>query len=366
LYAQAWWGAGSVKRWRSRIAPGTFPTFYSHLWRFLGSIHKTPDEAIQWAREVDPLEVLDAIQDYVLALPAQLRYKTKFNAYEAPRSFFQHNRVILPVDRSFQIRSDTPPVARQLTLENVSELIQLAPQPLRSIILCKWMALTDTDGLIYISNHFAEEIVQAIKNQARTLRFSMAGRKAHRNQQPYFTFIGQDALASIKECFERTNRWPNPGEPVWISEQTGKGITKGLLNQAWLALLRKAKLIPRQRGQRSTRYGYNFHNTRDIAISLLSTVPNLKEFVVEFWAGHDIDPNHYRDIYNLQAKFAADQYLLAEPYLNIISRPQTAEGQEVKTLREQISELRLAVRMLQDSSGQRLQVRVRMPHETGE
>ena len=355
LYAQDWRQSEPVKRWRSRIAPGTFPNFYSHLWRFLTHIHKTPDEAITWAKGQDPLDVLDLIQTYVLGLPAQLRYKTKFNAYEAPRSFFQHNRVILPVDRAFQIRSETPPVVRRLSIENMRELIGLASQPLRSILVCRWMSLTDTEGLIYISNHFSQEIVEAIKTNQPTVRLSMPGRKSHKNQKPFFTFIGRDALASIKEYFDRAKRWPQPGEPVWISEQTNSGITKALFNQAWLALLRKAKLIPKQRGERSSRYGYGAHNTRDLTISLLSTVPNLKEFVVEFWAGHDIDPNQYRDLYNLQPKFAADQYNLAEPYLNILSAPQTADAEEVKGLRDQvqeqgevIQELRVAFRMIQN------------------
>lgn len=340
LYAQDWLLSEPVKKWRARIAPGTFPTFYSNLWRFLTHIHKTPDEAIQWAKNQNAMDVLDVIQGYVLELPAELRYKTKFNVYEAARSFFQHNRVILPVDPSFQIRSDTPPVGRNLSLENLAELIRLAPQPLRSILLVKWMALTDTEGIVYISNHFAGEIVHAINEKEHIVRFAMPGRKSHKNQKPYFTYIGKDALDSLKECFERTGRWPKQDEPVWISEQTGKGITKGLLNQAWLNLLRRAKLIPKQRGKRTTRYGYGFHNNRDIAISLLSTVPNLKEFVVEFWAGHDIDPNQYKDIYNLQPQFAEKQYELAEPYLNILTSP--TGDQEIKAMAQENQELRQA------------------------
>ena len=56
---------------------------------------------------------------YVFSFDPNLRYKTKFNAYEAARSFFQHNRVNLPVDRFFQIRSETPPVTRHTSLENL-------------------------------------------------------------------------------------------------------------------------------------------------------------------------------------------------------------------------------------------------------
>jgi hypothetical protein len=74
LYAQDWRRAEPVKRWQSRVAPGTFPTFYSLLWRFLAHIQKSPEEAVAWAKSQDPLDVLDVIQSYVLQLPAHLRY----------------------------------------------------------------------------------------------------------------------------------------------------------------------------------------------------------------------------------------------------------------------------------------------------
>jgi hypothetical protein len=40
------------------------------------------------------------------------------------------------------------------------------------------------------------------------------------------------------------------------------------------------------------------------------------------------------------------------------------EAQEIKGLREQVEELRLAVRMLEDASDLGIKLRVRMPHET--
>jgi hypothetical protein len=120
---------------------------------------------------------------------------------------------------------------------------------------------------------------------------------------------------------------------------------------AWLRLLRKAKLIPKNQGSSTARYGFNVHNTRDLAISLLNTVPGLNPKCIEFWAGHDIDPLGYNQFYSTMPDYVVKQYGLTEPYLNIISAPQMAEAEEVKDLREQISELKLAVRMLQDASG---------------
>lgn len=174
---------------------GTFPTFFSHLWRLLAQIGKNPEEAVEWAKAAeDPYEILDAIQGYVLGLDPDLRYKTKFNAYEATRSFFQHNRIMLPVDRTFQIRTDTPPVSRRISIENVRELIGLASQPLRSMLLVKWMSLTDNEGLIYINRRHAGTIVDGIRNNQEIIKLDMPGRKSNKNQKAYFTFIGRDAM----------------------------------------------------------------------------------------------------------------------------------------------------------------------------
>jgi hypothetical protein len=181
----------------------------------------------------DPFEILDAIQGYVSGLEAGLRYKTRFDAYVAIRSFFTHNRIMLPNDPSFQIRSDTPPVVRRISIENLHELIGLAAQPLRSMLLVKWMALTDTEGLIYINNHFADQISQAIKEGKTIVRLEMPGRKSKRNIKLHYTFIGRDALQSLKEYFDRQRGWPKPAEPIWVSEQTREAYTKTAFNQAW-------------------------------------------------------------------------------------------------------------------------------------
>jgi hypothetical protein len=89
----------------------------------------------------------------------------------------------------------------------------------------------------------------------------------------------------------------------------------------WLRLLRRAKLIPKKMGTPSTRYGYNIHNTRDLAISLLNTVPGFNPLVAEFMAGHadKIDRLRYNEFWNVKPNYVLKQYAIAEPYLNIIS-----------------------------------------------
>ena len=96
------------------------------------------------------------------------------------------------------------------------------------------------------------------------------------------------------------------------------------------------------------RFGFNVHNTRDLAISFLNTVPGSNPKAIEFWTGHDIDPLGYSQFYSTQLDYVQKQNELAEQYLDIITGSQTAEAQEVKTLREEIEALKLAIRMLRE------------------
>src|SRR5208282_2662794 len=278
---ESWRDAESVKRWQQRLTPGSFVTFSSILKGYLEWVGMGPDELIAWGKSSnDPYVVLDSMQKYVIQGLKGRRYKTQVNAYAAMRSFFTHNRVVLPQDRSFQIRGDAPPVERKLTIDNLRELIGLAAQPYRSMILVKWMGLLDTEGLIYFSNHCAEKVVQAIKEGKGFVQIGIPGRKRSRNVRSFYTFIGHDALESLREYFDRERGWPKPGESVWITGNVALPVTKFTFAQAWLRLLRKAKLIPKKAGGLMTRYGYNAHNTRDLAISLLNTVSGINPQVI--------------------------------------------------------------------------------------
>ena len=167
--------------------------------------------------------------------------------------------------------------------------------------------------------------MKALRADADIVRLSMPGRKTKRNTRPYYTFLGGDALKYLREYFERDRGWPKTGESVWIyASRNGRHrpVTGGGFSCMWLRLLRRAGLVPRKTaGLRScVRYGFNVHNTRDLAISLLATISNLKPVCTEFWAGHTVDPLGYNQFYNVKPAWVEEQYRLAIPYLNIITQ----------------------------------------------
>jgi hypothetical protein len=340
----------SLGRWKGRLEGSTFTVYYTWLHRFLHSLGKSPDETIEWARQAkDKYEVLDAIQAFVNSLTA--RYNTKRIAYATIRSFFMHNRVDLPPDKHFTIRGDKKPAERNLRPEHVRRILGLAVEPWRSAILVKWHALTDNQGLVQISNNCAGDVVKALKENQDVCRLNISGRKKMKNVRTFETFIGPEPLQALREYFDQVRGWPGPGEPIWIYDtpgHKGQGIKVRAFQEAWMRLLRRAKYVHEQKSSSSgVRYGYNMHNTRDLVISLLVEVPNLKDLCVEYWAGHEIDPLAYRDL-SLRPQFVEEQYRLAVPYLSLLT--DAAASQETKDLRAEVEQLKLAVRMLQDAS----------------
>jgi hypothetical protein len=199
------------------------------------------------------------------------------------------------------------------------------------------MALLDNEGLIYFSEHYAEEVAKAIRGNETILRIQLPGRKKAKNVRSFYTFIGYDALQSLKEYFERERDYPKPGEPIWLYGQAKRPVNKTGFIQAWLRLLRRARLIPRKIGTKTTRYGFNANNSRDLAISLLNTVNGLNPKCIEFWAGHEIDRLGYNQFYALKPDYVLEQYKIAEPYLNLLSHPSNeAATQEKEEMKEYI------------------------------
>jgi hypothetical protein len=109
----------------------------------------------------DPYEVLDLLQELVSGL--DLTFHGKRLVYAAVRSFFTHNRVGLPVDRSFKIQSDKPPLMPRLILEHVADVVRGANLRDRSMVLVKWMGLLNNARTVYVRQRLAEQVVKQIR-----------------------------------------------------------------------------------------------------------------------------------------------------------------------------------------------------------
>jgi site-specific recombinase XerD len=305
-----------------------------------------PGELLAWQRtHIGSYDLLDVVERFVSEGDYCLR--TKKTQYTAIRSFFMHNRCALPDDPSFKVRSDKRSSPSLLCYENVVDIAKAANLRDQSIVLVKWQSMQDNVRTVYIGTECAEQIVTQIRRGIHPVRIDIPDRK--QNEQNYFTFIGKDAVDALTEYFEKERGWPKPGEPIWLTNR-GEEISTTWFQENWMRLVERAGLLRKKR-EMARRYGFNPHEMRDVAKSLLHTHA-LKDgfdlYCSEFWLGHEIDKNRYDKFYN-DFEYVRSQYLIAEKYLNIISRPAVSEEQ-----RHQEQETVLKMRRELDAVIQRL------------
>lgn len=283
-----------------------------------------PGDLLTWQRaHIGAFDLLDVVERFVSEGDYCLR--TKKTQYTAIRSFFMHNRCALMDDPGFKVRSDKRSSPSLLCYENVVEIARAANLRDQSIVLVKWQALQDNVRTVYIGTECAEQIVTQIRRGIHPVRIDIPDRK--QNEQNYFTFIGKDAVDALTEYFEKERGWPKPGDPIWLTNR-GKKINTTWFQENWMRLVERAGLLRKKR-ETARRYGFNPHEMRDVAKSLLHTHA-LKDgfdlYCSEFWLGHEIDKNRYDKFYN-DFEYVRSQYLIAEKYLNIISRPGVSDEQ---------------------------------------
>jgi len=339
--------------WLSRLDDRTRPANMSHLNRWLRWLQRQPgwsgvsarDLVVRQLEAEDKYELLDLVQTYVGQL--NLRKSSKRKAYSVIRSFFAHNRCALPADPTFMIRGDKPPVQAKLTVKDVLSLYHAANLRDRSVILFKWQSLVDNARLEYICRNCGGQIVQQIRDGARPVRVDIPGRKSNENEPDgaFYTFIGSDAVNALVKYFEDERGWPRKGDPIWLKTD-GSAFTSTAFETMWMRLLRRTGTIPKRKGAPGARYGYNPHEMRDVATTLLHLKAKAEGFDMDyakFWSGRlsGLDKEKYDKFYQ-DAKSARDQYLLAEKHLNIVSTPPDSEIAREQTERVSILEKELA------------------------
>lgn len=357
--------ADPVAFWLSRLELGTAKNVRGDLRRFMQWLHRQPgwedmDERGLLERQMesyadDPCAILNLIQAYLGG--CQFAKSTNKRNYSAIRSFFLHNRVPLPEDPSFRVPGFRAPSVGRLTEQNIAEIALAAKLRDRSLILVKWQGLLDTASVMWVGIHLADEITQAIHRGECPIRLDIPGRKHSKNEKVFYTYIGRDAIDALVKYFEHERGWPKKGRPIWLNLY-GRPMNERTWCELWCQLTRRVGLIPQERAHDSgTRYGYNTHEMRDVARSLLHTKAKhdgLDELAVEFWMGHEVDPLHYNKFY-LDRDYMLSQYKIAEPYLDIISH----QPEELKTVAQENVELRERLTRLEGQFETILKTRIR-------
>lgn len=111
--------------------------------------------------------------------------------------------------------------------------------------------------------------------------------------------------------------------------------------------------------EKGRRTGVSPHEAfRDVVRSLLQTATKkgFDPLCAEFWMGHRVDPYNYNKFSELEPEYVLENAKIAAEYLNILSGTTPAENRyEVDDLRNKVTQLEFAVKLLQEASRYRVE-----------
>lgn len=355
LLSEVWVSDPAVVKWLSFHELDTRGSYVSlfrgwYLWlqgkeRFQGF---SPSRLVEFQAEAkgrDQYLLLDLLQEYVRGSVGTF-YSLR-DRYSAVKGFFRKNRAALP-DDDFKISASRPPNQERLTIEVLRSFISAADLDLKAFYLTLWQSLLDQERFQYFNLNCAEILVKHLREKGvgEPLVVKLFGRKQLKNRKPFHVCLGHDALVAWREYFERIRGWPELGEPLLLN-MYGKAASKQSLKVKHLRMLEKLKYAKRGGNDSSRRYGYNLHEFRDLAKTLLHLEAKKDGFdmdAAEYFLGHVTDPNSYDKFYN-DGKYLLEQYRIAEKHLNIVSRIQTdrLHEQEIQRLKKDWEEKEQAI-----------------------
>jgi integrase len=317
-----------VKLWLSRVQPRTseayrnlFKTFLRWLRVSGGKFSEyTPEQLLEYSKLGDEQkwELVDLTLEFVLTLKGTEGHIK--NHLKAIKSFFKHNRCLLPDDTNIRLKPTRKKVEGTLTLENIRDVILASNTLYRAVFLVMFSSGLGQDEFIRWSNEGLPSLRQQLEAHQDVIRIDVAGRKKMKNRYNYYTFIGGDALEALKIYLKyRDKLYPNNPE-IFITAMKAP-LTANTLYHEWMRTVKKLQIykqMPRLEGEPSEWQGINPHEMRDVLITKWQEWGASPQIYCEYRVGHVIDKYEYNKIYRNEPKMR-EEFLNVLPYLNILS-----------------------------------------------
>jgi len=339
----------TVQKWFSRLSPETakvsqsiFSSFMKYLKENGGSLADLdPDGLVEFQKLCDngsKYEILDVVQAWILSM-GNHRQSYKKRSYAAVKSFFLHNRAPLPKDAAFRIRGDKPKVRGRLTIDIIKNVVLASNVTYRAIFLSMFQGGMGLGEFLEWNQTGLQRLIAELRDNSDLIRIELSGRKHSRNKRNYYTYIGRDALEAIRLYLEKIPR----REGVIFINQLGDPVSKNAVKKYWSDKIYKLGYASRtsEPNYQGHRTGMNIHELRDMFRSQWELSP-AKGVAAEYFLGHRIDDLDYNKIFDINEKFARQEYRKAEPYLSIMSDDKAfgkIDAEEVDMLKLQVSEL---------------------------
>jgi len=197
----------------------------------------------------------------------------------AIRSFFAHNRLELPRDKTFKIaESDNVPQRETfMDLETAEKIIGCLKEPYRTLATAALYAGLGRKEALSL-NRMWPTIEKQLRDEKDPVRVDFAKRKS--NPRPYFTFLPAKLLK------------PHLGKEIPFGVYTKHSTTKRLrpMNEsdllvAWTCAKKRADVTGKQ----------TFHMLRDLLVTSFYRI-GADVTTAQFLTGHGVDSNQYLQI----------------------------------------------------------------------
>jgi predicted RNA-binding Zn-ribbon protein involved in translation (DUF1610 family) len=379
-----------VKDWLNGLAKATADryiiTFYHWITKGLQDpklTGKSPDELLAIQENSvgrEHYRILSCAQRWVQGM-TQLRHASKIHHLVCIRSFFDHNHVELPRDRTFQFHSEVARVSGKMTVEDCRKIVYKANRTYQPAFLCMLQGGMDESAIIYVNEHLSKYIVEEIQRGKKRIRLVLPGRKKRRNIVPYATMIGHDAIEAIKPLLPLYKK-----HGVLFTNQFDEPISKDNVFRMFHSCAVRSKVLQKkaracsqcgeeafpvrrrrvilyecqdcgfltpasnykasQSEKSSTRYEFGAHEFRDLFRTRWQLSGAAVE-VCEEMMGHTVDENEYLKIFD-EVAYLEEQFKIAEHYLNILSEdPLKVDRVELSEQEARIKQLEANQRLME-------------------
>jgi hypothetical protein len=321
-----------------------------------GKGHPSLEDAVRFQKKAageDRFKLADLVVKHVKERGGT--YSTMKWRYATVRSFFMFHRADLPTVRvNWQPTKDA--TIGRLNIDILPVLLVGSTLRDRAIYLSFFQGLMDQHRFFTYFNMKGFELGRHVKETGVLKPFRidfLRGRK--QNRHSFNTWLGRESLEAWKLYFERIRGYPKQGEPAAIDNRR-KALRKEAFVRVHTRRLARLKII--QPGNSTdTRYGYNIHEFRDLARSVLEKAKGegFNTNSAEFWMGHNVDSLFYNKIWKLDPEYNLKQFKIAEKYLSILSNPPISE--EIRKQEDRMKEMQERLAKLEAVYTERIKIK---------
>lgn len=399
-----------VRRWleaRQRKSVATAEQYQHllfHYWLWLkdkgfADMQAVLDDFKEKKRQDREYEHNDMLKEYLLNDRMKLKSKShREQVLSAIRSFYEFNRCALPREKiDLTVREfDRQRVREKLSLkpmtlrdlERLVSVMKVREQAMMLVMIQSGMGVGEFVHQFNIcecrkewlkhNGHVCEpvKVMEQLRERKFPIKIEIVGRKS--NPEPYYTFIGRDAIEALKRYLnyraqlirnaqkrmreleekeragksllewetralqnyrERltklTPEWKE-GEPIFISNFLNP-IQEANIQVAVRTAKKQTGLTDRE---------FTPHTCRDIFKTTCAHC-GVNDTISEFFIGHKLDAMGYNRLHEMFPEDIEAEYLKAEPTLNILSHAgMEVDKEAVERLKQENVDLRQRVDML--------------------